>query len=79
MSEIYFVSSGKQGDLIKIGIVVLAFGNSSITLKCTVRDKLTHKSIIEIDKVVMVALDDTGQPKKHGKTAVEYVKDRLND
>ncbi|GGG98114.1 acyl-CoA thioesterase [Polaribacter pacificus] len=79
MSEIDFVSSAKQGDIIEIGIEVLAFGNTSITLKCTVRNKLTHKTIIEIDKVVMVALDDNGQPKKHGKTAIEYVKDRLKD
>lgn len=77
MSEIDFVSSAKQGDIIEIGIEVLAFGNSSITLKCNVRNKLTHKTIIEIDKIVMVSLDDTGNPKKHGKTKVEYVKDRL--
>ena len=77
MSEIDFVSSAKQGDIIEIGIVVLAFGNSSITLKCSVRNKLTHKTIIEIDKIVMVSLDEDGNPKSHGKTKVEYVSDRL--
>lgn len=79
MSEIDFVSSAKQGDIIEIGMEVLAFGNSSITLKCTVRNKLTHKIIIEIDKIVMVSLDEYGIPKKHGKTKVEYVKNRLKD
>ncbi|MEE9407385.1 MAG: hotdog domain-containing protein [Polaribacter sp.] len=79
MSEIDFVSSAKQGDIIEIGMEVLAFGNSSITLKCTVRNKLTHKTIIEIDKIVMVSLDENGNPKSHGKTKVEYVKDRLKD
>ena len=78
MSEIDFVSSAKQGDIIEIGMEVVAFGNSSITLKCTVRNKLTHKIIIEIDKIVMVSLDTSGLPMKHGKTEVEYVKNRLN-
>lgn len=77
MSEIDFVSSAKQGDIIEIGMEVVAFGNSSITLKCSVRNKLTHKVIIEIDKIVMVSLDEEGKPLKHGKTKVEYVKNRL--
>ena len=79
MSEIDFVSSAKQGDIIEIGIEVVAFGNSSITLKCTVRNKLTRKIIIEIDKIVMVSLDENGTPKKHGKTKVEYVADRFKE
>jgi acyl-CoA hydrolase len=79
MSEIDFVSSAKQGDIIEIGMEAIAFGNSSITLKCTVRNKLTHKTIIEIDKIVMVSLDENGSPLKHGKTAVEYVKNRLKN
>ena len=77
MSEIDFVSSAKQGDIIEIGMEVLAFGNTSITLKCEVRNKLTHKVIIVIDKIVMVSLNENGSPKAHGKTKVEYVKDRL--
>lgn len=79
MSEIDFVSSAKQGDIIEIGMEVLAFGNSSITLKCSVRNKLTHKTIIEIDKIVMVSLDENGAPLKHGKTEIEYVKNRLKN
>lgn len=77
MSEIDFVSSAKQGDIIEIGMEVLAFGNSSITLKCSVRNKLTHKIIIEIDKIVMVSLGEDGKPLRHGKTEVEYVRNRL--
>mgnify|MGYP000361109746 FL=1 len=79
MSEIDFISSAKQGDIIEIGMEAVAFGNSSITLKCIVRNKLTHKTIIEIDKIVMVSLDENGAPLKHGKTEVEYVKNRLNN
>ncbi|WP_028888938.1 acyl-CoA thioesterase [Tenacibaculum ovolyticum] len=78
MSEIDFVSSARQGDIIEIGIEVVKFGSSSITLNCEVRNKLTHKTIIEIDKIVMVSLGEDGTPISHGKTKVEYVKDRLN-
>lgn len=79
MSEIDFISSAKQGDIIEIGIDVVKFGNSSITLTCSVRNKLTRKTIIDIDRIVMVSLDENGEPKKHGKTEIEFVKDRLND
>ena len=77
MSEIDFVSSAKQGDIIEIGIEVVKFGNSSITLNCEVRNKITHKTIIAIDKIIMVSLNDNGSPVAHGKTKVEYAKDRL--
>lgn len=79
MSEIDFVSSAKQGDIIEIGMEVVSFGNSSITLKSEVRNKITRKTIICIDKIVMVSLGIDGKPIKHGKTKVEYVKDRLKD
>jgi acyl-CoA hydrolase len=79
MSEIDFVSSAKQGDIIEIGIDVLKFGNTSITLTCNVRNKLTRKTIIDVEKIVMVSLDEDGNPKKHGKTEIEFVKDRLNE
>ena len=78
MSEIDFVSSARQGDIIEIGIDVVKFGRTSITLNCTVRNKLTRKDIITIDKIIMVSLDDEGNPVAHGKTEIEYVKERLN-
>ena len=77
MSEIDFVSSAKKGDIIEIGIEVVKFGRSSITLNCEVRNKITHKTIIAIDKIVMVSLDEDGNPIAHGKTKIEYTKDRL--
>ncbi|MET3535134.1 acyl-CoA thioesterase [Chryseobacterium limigenitum] len=78
ISEINFVSSAKQGDIIEIGIEVSAFGSSSITLKCDVRNKMTHQTIITVDKIVMVNLGEDGNPLPHGKTQVEFVKDRLS-
>jgi acyl-CoA hydrolase len=77
MSEIDFKSSAKQGDIVEIGIEVIKFGKASLTLKCEVRNKMTRQSIIVIDKIVMVSLDEHGNAKPHGKTKVEFVKDRL--
>lgn len=78
ISEINFVSSAKQGDIIEIGIEATHFGSSSITLRCDVRNKMTHQTIITVDKIVMVNLNSDGNPAPHGKTQIEFVKDRLN-
>ena len=78
ISEINFVSSAKQGDIIEIGIEAIHFGSSSVTLRCDVRNKMTHQTIITVDKIVMVNLDSDGNPAPHGKTQIEFVKDRLN-
>lgn len=77
MSEIDFISSAKKGDIIEIGIEVVKFGTSSITLDCEVRNKITRKTILSIDRIIMVCLDDEGKPMPHGKTKVEYIEDRL--
>ncbi len=79
ISEIDFVSSAKQGEIVEIGIEVVKFGKASLTLKCEVRNKMTRQTIIKVDKIVMVSLDEEGKPKPHGKNKVEFVKDRLND
>ena len=78
MSEINFVSSAKQGDIIEIGIDVVKFGNSSITLKCEVRNIMTRETIITINTITMVSLGADGKPTAHGKTKVEYVSDRID-
>ena len=78
MSEINFVGSAKLGDIIEIGIQVLNFGTTSLSLRCEVRNKMTHQTIITIDKIVMVSLDEDGHPKPHGKKEVEYVSERLS-
>jgi acyl-CoA hydrolase len=76
MSEINFRSSAKQGDIIEIGIDVVKFGNSSLTLKCEVRNIMTLDTIITIDAITMVSLDEDGKPKAHGKTEIEFVRNR---
>ena len=77
MSEINFRSSAKQGDIVEIGIDVVKFGNSSLTLKCEARNIMTRETIITIDSITMVSLDDEGKPKAHGKTQIEFINDRL--
>ena len=68
MSEIDFVSSAKLGDIIEIGMETVHFGTTSITVKCEVRHKFTKQSIIRIDKIVFVHLDEFGRPAPHGVT-----------
>lgn len=77
ISEINFINSAKTGDIVEIGIETVKFGQSSITLRCEVRNKMTWQHIIKIEKIVMVNLDEYGKPLPHGKTEVEYVKDRM--
>lgn len=77
MSEINFVSSAKQGDVIEIGIDVVKFGNSSLTLKCEVRNMMSRATIITIESITMVSMGADGRPEAHGKTQIEFVEDRL--
>jgi len=77
MSEINFRSSAKQGDIVEIGIDVVKFGTSSLTLKCEVRNMMTRETIITIDSTTMVNLGTDGKPKPHGKTEIEFVKNRI--
>ncbi len=79
ITEVDFKSSAKEGDIIEIGIEVVTFGKSSLTLRCEVRNMMTRETIITIEKIVMVNLDDAGNTKAHHKTKVEYVSDRLRD
>ena len=67
MSTINFVSSAKKGDIIEIGCEVVKFGTTSITFACEVRNKNTKQTIIRIDEIVFVKVDDDGKPVPHGK------------
>lgn len=78
MSEINFMSSAKPGDIVEIGIEVIKFGTTSLVLRSEVRNKMTRQTIITVENITMVNLDENGKPKPHGKTQIEYVKNRLN-
>lgn len=68
ISEIDFVSSAKQGDIIEIGLEFKAVGTTSITFSCAVRNVFTKKIIISIEKIVFVKIDEHEKPTPHGKT-----------
>lgn len=78
MSEIDFVSSAVQGDVVEIGIDVVKFGRTSLVLKCEVRNKINRKTILKVDNITFVNLDKEGKPTPHYKTEIEYIKDRLS-
>ena len=69
LSEIDFKSSAKQGDIVEIGIDVVKYGRTSITLTCQARNIMTKDIILTIEKITMVSLDENGVPTPHGKTA----------
>jgi len=68
ISEINFVSSAKQGDVIEIGMELVSLGRTSITMKCIVRNLFSQKTIISIDKIVFVQVDDQEKPVPHHLT-----------
>ncbi|MFT6337536.1 MAG: acyl-CoA hydrolase [Saprospiraceae bacterium] len=73
ISEINFVSSAGQGDVIEIGMAFVSIGRTSITMQCLVRNLFTQKTIISIDKIVFVRVDNDEKPKAHGLT-IEDIK-----
>lgn len=79
ISEINFMSSATQGDIVELGMDVVKFGRSSITLKCEARNKMTRETILTVENIIMVNLDDEGKPKPHGKTQIEFVSERLKN
>lgn len=79
ISQIDFVSSAKQGDIIELGITATNFGRTSITLCCEVRNKITRKSILTIDKLVFVNMDEDGIPAPHGKTRIKYIEEQFKE
>lgn len=77
MSEINFVSSAQQGDLIEMGLCATKFGKTSLTMRAEVRNMITRSSILTIERIVFVNLDANGRPAPHGYTTVTYDRDRL--
>ena len=67
MSEIDFVTTAKVGDVIEFGMDLVKFGTTCLSLCCDVRNKNTKQSIIKIEKIIFVLLDEDGKPKAHNK------------
>lgn len=77
MSEIEFVSSAVEGDLIEMGLTATRFGRTSLTMRAQVRNMITRELILSIDKIVFVSLDENGEPVPHGYTEITYDRDRI--
>lgn len=77
MSEINFVASAKEGDLIEMGLTATDFGRTSITLRAEVRNIFTQESILTIDKIVFVNIGSDGKPEPHGYDHITYTRDRI--
>ncbi|MCT1615536.1 acyl-CoA thioesterase [Kocuria indica] len=77
MSEIEFVSSAVQGDIIEMGLSATTFGRTSLTMRAQVRNMITRELILSIDKIVFVNLGEDGKPAPHGYTQITYDRDRI--
>jgi acyl-CoA hydrolase len=78
MSEINFVASAQEGDIIEMGLTATEFGRSSLTMRAEVRNMITRNSILTIDRIVFVNLGDDGRPAPHGYSEVTYERDAFN-
>ncbi|WP_320033939.1 hotdog domain-containing protein [Halarcobacter sp.] len=65
MSEVYFKSPANIGDIVVIGTELISTGQTSITVKCEIKNKTTNKIIVSVDEIVVVALDFNKRPTKH--------------
>jgi len=65
MSEVSFQSSANIGDIVLSGVELVRTGTTSITVKCELRNKTTDKILVQVDEIVIVALDFNKQPTKH--------------
>ena len=70
ISDIDFKASARVGDILEFGFEVVDAGRTSLGMCCEVRNKRTQASIITIDRIVFVAINETGKPVPHGYTAL---------
>jgi len=77
ISEINFVASAVEGDLIEMGLVATKFGTTSITMRAEVRNMISRKNILTVDRILFVGLDKAGKPLPHGYTEVTSDRDRI--
>ncbi|MEW1987333.1 hotdog domain-containing protein [Brevibacterium casei] len=77
ISEIEFESSAREGDIIEMGLVATHFGRTSLTMRAKVRNMITRRVILSIDRLVFVGVDEFGTPMPHGYTTITYKRDRM--
>jgi len=77
ISEINFEASAQQGDLIEMGLIATHFGRTSLTMRAEVRNMITRRTILTIDRIVFVNVDEEGRPAPHGYSSITYNRDRM--
>ena len=65
MSEVSFQSYANIGDILLSNVELVRTGTTSITVKCDLRNKTTNKVLVQVDEIIIVALDFNKQPTKH--------------
>lgn len=65
MSAINFIAPAFKGDVVEIGVALKKVGKTSVTLQISVRNMRTQKTIVEIDEMKFVCIDENGKPIKH--------------
>jgi acyl-CoA thioesterase YciA len=66
MSAVSFLSSARQGEIVEIGTDAVAFGRTSLTLRCVMRNMRSKEVITEVERIVFVCVDENGRPVAHG-------------
>ncbi|GAA0790092.1 MULTISPECIES: acyl-CoA thioesterase [Pseudomonadati] len=69
ISEINFMTPALAGDILEFGFECVSLGQSSVTIRCKVRNKVTQSPIASIDKMVFVNINANGLPIPHGMRA----------
>ena len=77
ISEINFVSSARLREILEIGLLATQFGRTSLTMRAEVRNIITRQSILTIDRIVFVSVDDQGRPVPHGFSDITMNWDRI--
>jgi acyl-CoA hydrolase len=72
ISEINFMKPARLNDVVEIGVDVVEFGRTSITVQVIARIKDTKDEILKINKMVFVSVDEDGRPVPHGKTTITH-------
>jgi len=66
MSTVEFRAPGNQGDILTIGCALVGIGTTSITVECEIRNKTSGDTIVHVDEIVFVSVDENGNPTPHG-------------
>ena len=70
MSAINFNAPAKLGDIIEIGCETVSVGRTSLTMRCTMRNKTTKQEIIHVESITFVNVDDDGRPTPHNGVTI---------